>query len=234
MHTCAHYVVCTTPRTPIMPFRFLLGCVTQGHTGLCRCCCSHEISRQKKESVSEHSEAIGAHDSLITGFGIDTNVDVSSDVREKYCKNVTTIIHSHLRPIIKFLLLPKFSMDSSDDGERTSFFFHLPNCRRGGTSEDLSAFQKRRLVVAKDGSTHTQQQTPLEHTMSSAARTNLTSHDIRIGSRVIGEGEFRTVLAGTHVGGNRISKKLRASDSNDIIEVWRTNTLRPIFKSLTL
>ena len=36
----------------------------------------------------------------------------------------------------------------------------------------------------------------------SAARTNLAS-DIRIESTQIGEGEFRTVLAGTYVGGNR-------------------------------
>ena len=37
----------------------------------------------------------------------------------------------------------------------------------------------------------------------SAARTNLSSHDIRIGPRQIGEGEFREVLEGTYLGGNR-------------------------------
>lgn len=39
--------------------------------------------------------------------------------------------------------------------------------------------------------------------MISAARTNLSSHDIRIGPRKIGEGEFREVLEGTYIGGNR-------------------------------
>lgn len=39
--------------------------------------------------------------------------------------------------------------------------------------------------------------------MISAARTNLTSHDVRIGPRKIGEGEFREVLEGTYIGGNR-------------------------------
>ena len=37
----------------------------------------------------------------------------------------------------------------------------------------------------------------------SAARTNLSSNDIRIGPRQIGEGEFREVLEGTYIGGNR-------------------------------
>lgn len=37
----------------------------------------------------------------------------------------------------------------------------------------------------------------------SAARTNLTSNDVRIGPRLIGEGEFREVLEGTYLGGNR-------------------------------
>eukprot|EP00934_Nitzschia_sp_Nitz4_P005187 Nitzschia sp. Nitz4//scaffold183_size43938//3017//3832//NITZ4_007263-RA/size43938-processed-gene-0.48-mRNA-1//1//CDS//3329539593//5177//frame0 len=36
-----------------------------------------------------------------------------------------------------------------------------------------------------------------------AARTNLTSHDVRIENRVIGDGTFRVCLAGTFVGGNR-------------------------------
>lgn len=36
-----------------------------------------------------------------------------------------------------------------------------------------------------------------------AARTNLSSHDIRIGPRQIGEGEFREVLEGTYIGGSR-------------------------------
>jgi Alpha-kinase family len=36
-----------------------------------------------------------------------------------------------------------------------------------------------------------------------AARTNLTSNDVRIHSEVIGEGTFRTCLAGTFVGGTR-------------------------------
>lgn len=38
---------------------------------------------------------------------------------------------------------------------------------------------------------------------SSAARTNLTSNDVRISSRKLGEGTFRVCLAGTFVGGNR-------------------------------
>lgn len=37
----------------------------------------------------------------------------------------------------------------------------------------------------------------------SAARTNLTSDNIRIGGRQIGVGEFREVLEGTYIGGNR-------------------------------
>lgn len=37
----------------------------------------------------------------------------------------------------------------------------------------------------------------------SAARTNLTSDDVRIGPRQIGEGKFREVLEGTYLGGNR-------------------------------
>lgn len=38
---------------------------------------------------------------------------------------------------------------------------------------------------------------------SSAARTNLSSHDVRISSQKLGEGTFRVCLAGTYVGGNR-------------------------------
>lgn len=38
---------------------------------------------------------------------------------------------------------------------------------------------------------------------SSAARTNLSSNDVAIGSRQIGEGAFRVCLEGTFVGGNR-------------------------------
>lgn len=36
-----------------------------------------------------------------------------------------------------------------------------------------------------------------------AARTNLTSNDVQIHSQVLGEGTFRTCLAGTYIGGNR-------------------------------
>lgn len=39
--------------------------------------------------------------------------------------------------------------------------------------------------------------------MPSAARTNLTSNDVRIGNRQIGQGEFRVVLQGHYIGGNR-------------------------------
>eukprot|EP00980_Cylindrotheca_fusiformis_P007229 scaffold1525_cov142-Cylindrotheca_fusiformis.AAC.29 len=38
---------------------------------------------------------------------------------------------------------------------------------------------------------------------SSAARTNLTSYDVRIGNYKLGEGKFRVCLEGTFVGGNR-------------------------------
>ena len=38
---------------------------------------------------------------------------------------------------------------------------------------------------------------------SSAARTNLTSSDVRISNRNIGEGTFRVCLGGTYIGGNR-------------------------------
>lgn len=38
---------------------------------------------------------------------------------------------------------------------------------------------------------------------SSAARTNLCSHDVRISSRKLGEGTFRVCLEGTYEGGNR-------------------------------
>eukprot|EP00980_Cylindrotheca_fusiformis_P007230 scaffold1525_cov142-Cylindrotheca_fusiformis.AAC.30 len=38
---------------------------------------------------------------------------------------------------------------------------------------------------------------------SSAARTNLTSYDVRISSSKLGEGHFRVCVAGTFVGGNR-------------------------------
>jgi len=36
-----------------------------------------------------------------------------------------------------------------------------------------------------------------------AARTNLTSYDVRISNRFLGEGAFRVCLEGTYVGGNR-------------------------------
>lgn len=38
---------------------------------------------------------------------------------------------------------------------------------------------------------------------SSAARTNLTSNDVRIGNKRLGEGAFRVCLEGTFIGGNR-------------------------------
>lgn len=38
---------------------------------------------------------------------------------------------------------------------------------------------------------------------SSAARTNLTSNDVRIGNRKLGEGVFRVCVEGTFIGGNR-------------------------------
>ena len=39
--------------------------------------------------------------------------------------------------------------------------------------------------------------------MPGAARTNLTSHDVRISNRQLGEGAFRVCLEGTFLGGNR-------------------------------
>lgn len=42
---------------------------------------------------------------------------------------------------------------------------------------------------------------------SSAARTNLTSTDVSISSRQLGEGAFRIAYAGTYIGGNRNSQE---------------------------